>query len=229
MYKGLEIILIMHDLLGRNNVSNITDISLQLYKNFFDNVLCKRIFLYSLDDGNKLKLIFDTTNFMHILGAQHILGIRYKATRFNNEVTAGTMNFQELEKKNSIVFNDFTDRFLNFSNLYHVITNCTVIYFNKEIYEKNRNSDEESLMDFTYILYEDLNNKKIHLGIDTFNKGHSYYGKSLLVKSINNDAFIKGQKPIEIKNIKVIDKVTKQLIEDKNVGQADDDSQAKAQ
>lgn len=37
------------------------------------------------------------------------------------------MTFAELERKNSIVFNDFTDRFLNFSNLYYVLTNCDMV------------------------------------------------------------------------------------------------------
>lgn len=151
-----------NDLLEVNSISNIGDISLKLYKNFFESFLCKRVFLYSLGDGTQVKLLFDETNLLHILGAQHILGKRYKATKFNSQIVDGTMTFQELERRNSIVFNDYTDRFLNFSNLYHVLTNCTMIYFDKDTYNKNRNSSEESLMDFSYILYEDLNNKKVH-------------------------------------------------------------------
>lgn len=210
--------LTLDDLLDINNVSNMADISLQLYKNFFDNVLCKKVFLYNLKDGSNIKLVFEEQNFLHILGAQHILGDKYKAKKFNDEVAAGTMTFEELDKKNSIVFNDFTDRFFNFSNLYHVITNCEIIYFNKLTYDNNKKSNTDTSMNFSHVLYKDLSNKKIHLGIDTFNNGYSYYGKSLLIKSINNDAIIKGQNPIEIVNIKVIDKKTKQNIEIKNNG-----------
>lgn len=130
--------LTLDNLLGANNVSNITDISLQLYKDFFDNVLCNRLFLYNLDDGKKLTLKFEQTNLLHILGAQHILGKNYKATKFNNAIIDGTMTFQELEKRNRIVFNDYTDRFLNFSNIYHIITNCKMIYFNRETYNENK-------------------------------------------------------------------------------------------
>lgn len=215
-------------LLGANNVSNFTEISLQLYKDFFDNILCKRLFLYSLDDGSKLTLKFEETNLLHILGAQHILGKNYKATKFNKKILDGTMTFQELEMRNIIVFNDFTNRFLNFSNIYHVLTNCKMIYFSKETYKKNKKSKEESLMNFSHILYEDLNGKKLHLGLDTYNKGFTYFGQSLLVKSTNNDVLIKEQTPIEIENIKVIDKETRKVIEDINcnqtsvkIGQAD--------
>jgi hypothetical protein len=207
-------VLTSENLLGANNVSNFEDISLQLYKEFFDNVLCKRLFIYSLDDGRILKLKFEETNLLHILGAQHILGRNYKASKFNKEIIDKSMTFQILEKRNSIVFNDYTDRFLNFANIYHVITHCKMIYFSKEVYNKNRKSKEESLIDFSYILYEDLNNKKLHLGLDTYNNGYTYYGESLLVKSSRNDVLIKDQTPIRIKTIKVIDKKTKNVIEE---------------
>lgn len=206
-----------NDLLKANNICDITDITLKLYKNFFDNILCKRVFLYNLEDQTQVKLMFEPTNLLHILGAQHILGEKYKATKFNNGIVDGTMTFQELEKRNSIVFNDFTSRFLNFSNLYQVITNCTMVYFDKNTYDKNRSSKEESLMDFSYILYEDLNNKKVHAGLDTYNKGYSFYCKSLLVKSITNDNLIKDQKPVMINNIKVIDRKTKIILLNKDI------------
>ena len=152
--------LTVSDLLGINHISSMQDISLKLYKEFFDDILCKRIFLYELEDGKKIKLVFQQNNLLHILGAQHILGNKYKASKFNTEIINGNMTFEELEKKNGIVFNDYTSRFLNFSNLYHVITNCDMVYFDKDTYNKNRKSNEESLMDFSYILYEDINNKK---------------------------------------------------------------------
>lgn len=224
-------ILTVNDLLGVNHISSMNDISLNLYKEFFDNILCKRIFLYELEDGKQIKLLFQPNNLLHILGAQHILGDKYKAAKFNEQIISGDMTFEVLEKKNSIVFNDFTSRFLNFSNIYHVITNCDMIYFDKDTYNKNKKSKKESLMDFSYILYEDINNKKVHAGLDTYNKGFSFYCKSLLVKSIVNDSIIKDQVSVKIKSIKVKDIKTKAILLDKEminsidsyvaVGQAD--------
>lgn len=206
-----------NDLLGVNNITNFDDISLKLYKEFMDNFLCNRIFVYTTEDDNKIKLVFQETNLLHILGAQHILGENYKAKKFNEKILNDKMTFKELERINSIVFNDFTDRFLNYTNLYHVLTNCEVIYFDKDTYDKNRKSTEQSLMNFTYILYKDINNKKIHAGLDTYNNGRSYYCKSLLVKSISNDIFIKEQTPVNIKNIKVIDKSSNNILLDKEI------------
>ncbi len=206
-----------NDLLGINNISNISDISLLLYKKFFDDILCKRLFIYSLEDDSKVILAFQETHLLHILGAQHILGIKYKATKFNNGINSGRMTFKELQKRNNIVFNDFTDRFFNFSNLYHVITNCSMIYFDKKTYEKNKLSNESSLMDFSYILYKDLENRKIHAGLDTFNNGRSFYCKSLMVTSVQNDKLIREQKPIAINNIRVIDKKTTNVLYNKNL------------
>ena len=206
-----------NDLLGVNNITNFDDISLKLYKEFMDNFLCNRIFIYTTEDDNKIKLVFQETNLLHIFGAQHILGENYKAKKFNEKILNDKMTFKELERINSIVFNDFTDRFLNYTNLYHVLTNCEVIYFDKDTYDKNRKSTEQSLMNFTYILYKDINNKKIHAGLDTYNNGRSYYCKSLLVKSISNDIFIKEQTPVNIKNIKVIDKSSNNILLDKEI------------
>ncbi len=209
--------LTQNDLLSINSISNIKDVSLGLYKNFFDDILCKRLFIYSLEDGGEVKLAFQEPHLLHILGIQHILGRNYKATKFNDEIKSGIMTFEELEKRNNIVFNDFTDRFLNFSNLYHVITNCSIIYFDKKTYEKNKSSNQSSFMDFSYILYKDLENKKIHAGLDTFNKGRSFYCKSLMITSAQNNKIIYEQKPIAITNIRVIDKKNNNILYNKSV------------
>lgn len=66
--------LTVNNLLNENKVSSMSDISLKLYKKFNDDILCKRIFLYELEDGKQMKLVFQQNNLLHILGAQHILG-----------------------------------------------------------------------------------------------------------------------------------------------------------
>lgn len=199
------------NLLKRNDIS-FNNISLKLYKDFFKNILCNRVFLYILEDNRKIKLLFEETHFLHILGAHHILGGNYKASKFNEEIELGNMTFEELEKRNNVKFNDFTDRFLNFANFYYTITNCSMIYFDKDVYNNTKNGEKESKMDFKYILYNDLNNKIIHAGLDTYNKGRSFYCKSLIITSIQNKKIINNQIPINIKTIIVEDKKTKKQI-----------------
>lgn len=202
-----------------NDMSDINNISLKLYKEFFIDVLCNRIFKYTTVDGSEITLLFNESEFMHLLGAQHILGKSYKATKFNEEIDNGNISFQTLEQRNSIQFTDDLDRFLGFSNIYYVLTNCEAIYFDKNTYQNNTIPKRDSKFNFKYILFQNIYGKKLHIGIDTYNKGKSYYGKSLLVVSDINDKYIKNQEPLYITNIKIIDKKNKTIISDINIGE----------
>ncbi|WP_195337131.1 hypothetical protein [Paraclostridium bifermentans] len=202
-----------------NEINDLNDVSLKLYKRFFIQVLCSKVFIYTTIEGIEITLIFNPTNFMHVLGAQHILGDNYKSVKFNEEVDNESMTFDILNTRNPIQFRDDLDRFLGFSNIYYILTNCNAIYFDKSIFENSVTPKRKSTMDFKYILFQDLYNKKLHLGLDTFNKGKTYYPKSLLVTSELNDKFIKGQDPLYITNIKIIDRSTKVILEDIHISE----------
>lgn len=77
---------------------------------------------------------------MHLIGAQHILGKRYKASKFNDNVGLRRITFEHLERRNNIVFNDLTDRFLHFSNIYYILRNAQLISFDKDVYEDTINN-----------------------------------------------------------------------------------------
>lgn len=201
-----------------NSMSDINNVSLELYKDFFVNVLCNRIFKYTTIDNEEITLIFNESEFMHILGAQHILGKRYTGTKFNKEIDNGNMTFEKLQERNSRQFTDYINRFLGFANIYYVLTNCEAIYFDKNTYENNTDPKKDSKLNYKYILFQDLYSKKLHIGLDTYNRGRFYYVKSLLVVSEINNKYIKNQEPLYISNIKVIDKRTKATISDRNIG-----------
>lgn len=204
--------LTIDEMLNNNNINDINNVSLKLYKEFFSDVLCNMIFEYLTIDNESIKIEFKDTQFMHILGAQHILGDKFKASKFNEQIDNGKMTFEELSKRNQNKFKDDLDRFLGFSNIYYVLTNCDAIYFDKQIYKKSVIPNRKTSMDFKYILFQDSYSKKLHLGLDTFNKGRNYYVKSLLVTSELNDKYLKNQKPLLITNIKVIDRRTKEVL-----------------
>lgn len=195
------------DLLSKNENISMSDISLYDYMQFFENVLCTKKFIYELEDGRKIALKFEKNNFMHLIGAQHILGKRYKASKFSENVGLRRMTFEHLERRNNIVFNDLTDRFLHFSNIYYILRNAQLISFDKDVYEDTINNETE--MDYKYLLFEDIGNKKVHIGIDTYNSGRHYYGKSVLVNTINNPKLTKNQEQLYIKNIVIIDLIKK--------------------
>lgn len=200
-----------------SSVSDITDInkvSISLYREFFNTILCERVFIYHTIDGKKIKLIFEESNFMHVLGAQHILGRNFKSTKFNSLVDTGEMTFEELDKRNPRQFADDIKRFFGFANIYHVLTNCEVIYFDKDVYENQFIPKKSTKMDYEYLLFQTFNSKRIHVGIGTYNRGRTYFGKSLLVETELNCKLTKDQQPIMISKIEVRDKKTNRIIED---------------
>lgn len=204
---------------SKSDMNDMNEISLELYKKFFFEVLCNRMFIYSTIDGLEIKLIFHENNFMHVLGAQHILGDKYKGSKFNEKIDNGNMTFETLDQRNPIQFKDDIDRFLGFSNIYHILTSCDAIYFDKNTYKNSSKRKRDSTMDFKYILFQDMFSKKLHIGLDTFNKGKTYYVKSLLVTSELNDKFIRKQDPLYITNIQIVDRNTRNIINNINIGE----------
>ena len=71
--------LTIEEMLNNNEMNDINKVSLKLYEEFFKDVLCNRIFEYLTIDTETIKIEFKDTQFMHILGAQHILGDKFKA------------------------------------------------------------------------------------------------------------------------------------------------------
>lgn len=50
------------DLINIQYIPEISDISLSLLVDFYEQYLCKRIFIFELADGQKLKLFFKDTS-----------------------------------------------------------------------------------------------------------------------------------------------------------------------
>ena len=63
------------DLINIQYIPEITDISLILMVDFYEQYLCKRFWVYELADGQKVKLFFkDTSEIFHVSGIEHIYG-----------------------------------------------------------------------------------------------------------------------------------------------------------
>lgn len=195
-------------------INNINQVSIPLYREFFNTVLCERIFIYHTVDGKKIKLLFKENDFMHILGAQHILGRNFKSSKFNDLVDSREMTFEELDRRNTMQFADDIKRFFAFANIYQVLTNCDVIYFDKDIYENQFIPKKNTKMNYEYLIFQMFNSKRIHIGIDTYDRGRTYFGKSLLVETKFNCKLTKNQHLRIISRIEVINKRSNNIIED---------------
>ena len=63
----------VNDLIDINYIPSESDISLELLVDFYEYYLCKRIFIFTLRDGQVVKLFFrDATELFHISGIDHI-------------------------------------------------------------------------------------------------------------------------------------------------------------
>ena len=63
------------DLINIQYIPEITDISLILMVDFYEQYLCKRFWVFELADGQKVKLFFkDTSEIFHVSGIDHIYG-----------------------------------------------------------------------------------------------------------------------------------------------------------
>lgn len=60
------------DLLTQCAKPGIKNISLALYKQFYEDVLLKRVFRYVLQDGRTIDISFTPLGLYHLLGIQHI-------------------------------------------------------------------------------------------------------------------------------------------------------------
>ena len=61
------------DLININYVPNEKEISLKLLVDFYEQYLCRRIFIFTLKNGEVVKLFFkDASEIYHISGIDHI-------------------------------------------------------------------------------------------------------------------------------------------------------------
>lgn len=63
-----------NDLLTCDCYPQLSDVSLDLYKNFSENVLMNRCFRYTLVDDSELIVEFREFGIYHMLGIQHVNG-----------------------------------------------------------------------------------------------------------------------------------------------------------
>ena len=81
------------DLININYVPNEKEISLKLLVDFYEQYLCRRIFIFTLKNGEVVKLFFkDASEIYHISGIDHIYdGIPMDGSRFLKEIQSGKM------------------------------------------------------------------------------------------------------------------------------------------
>lgn len=198
------------DLINIQYIPELSDISLNLLVDFYEQYLCKRIFVFELADGQKLKLFFkDTTEIFHVSGIDHIYeNIPMDGTHFIDGIKNNTIDFSVLESINKAAFTDYIDRIRSFACIDTVLKNCEYLCFPD-------GKIPDSTIKVKYLLLKGLDNKNLHLGIDTYKEGRPYFSRTFLVTDSNaiSKYIDKAKERLRVNVIEIIDKDNNSVLE----------------
>lgn len=202
--------LTVDDLINIAYIPFETDISLQLYVDFYEQYLCKKIFKFTLKNGTQVKLFFkDTTEIFHISGIEHIYeGIPMDGKRFIELVKDKKVDIAQLKVINANAYKDYIDRIRSFACIDTLIKNCEYLWY----------ADGKipgSTIKVKYLLLKGMDGKNIHLGIDTYKENRPFFSRTLLVTegNIANKFIDKADERLRVSRIEIVDKNTNELIE----------------
>lgn len=198
------------DLINIQYIPKISDISLSLLVDFYEQYLCKRIFIFELADGQKLKLFFkDTSEIFHVSGIDHIYeNVPMDGTHFVDGIKNNAIDFTVLENINKAAYTDYIDRIRSFACIDTVLKNCEYLWFPD-------GKIPDSTIKVKYLLLKGLDDKNLHLGIDTYKEGRPYFSKTLLVTDGNviSKYIDKAKDRLRVTSILIIDKDTNAELE----------------
>ncbi|SHO53435.1 hypothetical protein [Anaerocolumna xylanovorans] len=197
------------DLIDINYIPAEAEISLDLLKEFYENYLCKRIFIFTLKNGETVKLFFrDTTEIFHISGIDHIYeDVPMDGTRFISEIESGNIDLAAVKSVNPNAYKDYEDRICSMACLDTIIKNCEYLFY-------PGGKIPQTEVKVKYLLLKGLNGKNLHLGIDTYKKGRPYFTRTLLVTEGNSAGkFIeKADERLRVVELVIKDKDTDKIL-----------------
>ncbi|MBP2080125.1 PBECR4 domain-containing protein [Oceanobacillus polygoni] len=196
----MAIKLTVEDLKTINKKPLESEISLQVISDFYRDCLMNRIFEFQIDYPNQpvVKLRFEEDNMCHLLGFQHIFEDEPNAKSFTgfsgyDYICTGVVTMDTL-KQNHIKdkYKEHRERVLYFPFILQLLQHPTVILFSNEHLNTKISTE--------FILYDNRNNRYIHLGLDKHGGTDYYFPRTFFVRKKND--YIDAQTEIEIVAIK---------------------------
>lgn len=190
--------LTIEDLKTINRKPLESELSLGVLLNFYEECLSDTLFVFELDylEQPTIRLHFSKDNLCHLLGFQHIFEGEPNASNYsgfsgynlikNRTITINSLKQQHLREN----YKKHRERVLYFAFIYQLIKNPTTILFSKELAKFETNIETE------FILYDNKNNRYLHLGLDKHEGTNIYFPRTFFVRK--NKAFIENQKEINI-------------------------------
>ena len=186
-----------------------SDISLKLLVDFYEDYLCKRIFIFTLRDGQVVKLFFrDATELFHVSGIDHVYeGVPMDGSRFVQEIKSGNIDLSTVKNVNTAAYKDYEVRIRSMACIDTIIKNCEYLWYPSG---KIPGSDIE----VKYLLLKGLDEKNLHLGIDTYKPNRPYFARTLLITEGDNASkFIdKADERLKVSKLEIRDKDTNQIL-----------------
>lgn len=197
------------DLIDINFILSEIDISLELLVDFYEDYLCKRIFIFTLRDGQVVKLFFrDATELFHLSGIDHVYEeVPMDGSRFIQEIKAGNIDLGTVRNVNAAAYKDYEIRVRSMACIDTIIKNCEYLW-----YPSGKIPDSE--IEVKYLLLKGLDGKNLHLGIDTYKVNRPYFARNLLITEGDNAGrFIgKADERLKVSKLEIRDKDTNQLL-----------------
>lgn len=208
MREGIQM-LSVNDLIDIDYIPTEDEISLQLLVDFYEEYLCKRIFIFTLKNGNVIKLFFrDGTELFHVSGIDHIYdGVPMDGKRFLQGIKDKTINLATIENINAAAYKDYIVRIRSMACLDAIIKKCEYLWF-------SNGKIPDSKIEVKYLLLKGVDQKNLHLGIDSYKENKPYYSKTLLVTEGNtSDKFVaKADERMRVIKLEIRNKDTDELL-----------------
>lgn len=153
--------LTLEQLMARTTKPLITDISLQVLQELYEQYLLPYTFIYELSNNETIVLHFEMDNFCHLLGLEKMVSGKIAAQDLKNykgldgwsKIKDGTIGREHMRSRaGKANFNSLKGKMIYFAAIPGIITSSTaMIKFHK--------------LGSEYLIYGDFDNAIVHLGI----------------------------------------------------------------
>lgn len=196
-----------NDLLVHDEYPQISDISLELYRDFSQKILMNRKFFYTFEDGTYITIIFTEYGIYHMLGIQHI-DHTIRNNDFFNQINNG-LSFASFAVNKAITarYKKYKPRIRMFACAYQTLRLGRFFYC-----PAGKVVNTTSVM-MDYIIYREISQKGFNIGIRN-TSGDIFVPLTILIsKAVNPTIYIDNCSVKVVKSLEITDINTGVVIE----------------
>lgn len=158
------------------------DVSLQGLQQWYAETLCDRFFVFTLKNGNQIKLIFEPSDFAHLLGIHHVSSDRdHKGTCAWDLIAQNKITVESLKKANKNDYKQIRERIRLFYEIENILRDGVMRDY------KQMNVHGRTTIQANFVLYLEGQEKIVHLFIrQQSDKSNVYKPISFIIKSLKD-------------------------------------------